>query len=184
MIRRIITRQSGASLIVALLFLVVLTVLGLVAVRSSTLQERIAGNDRDRATAFEAAEATLRDAEQDVLDNLTPGSPFAATCANGLCVPATTATPRWNQINWTGANSREYGVASGEGDYPIADLAQPPRYIVELLPDIPAGAGNSLNINASARSSTSGGTAYRITARAWGRRGTTQVMLQTVYVRQ
>lgn len=178
------SRQTGASLIVALLFLVVLTVLGLVAVRKPTLHERIAGNDRDRAVAFEAAEAALRDAELDVRDNLTTASGFAATCGSGLCLPATTATPRWEEIDWSGANSRAYGVGSGAGSYPVGDLAQEPRYIVELLPDIPPGAGNSLNTNSSARSSTSGGTAYRITARAWGRRGTTQVMLQTVFVKQ
>lgn len=181
---RPIDRQAGASLIVALLFLLVLTVLALVAVRGSTLHERMAGNDRDRATAFEAAEATLRDAERDVLDNLGTGSPFATDCDGGLCLPATTATPRWNEIDWSDDNSRVYGDSSGAGDYPVADLDQPPRYIVELLPDIPSGAGNSMNANAGARSSTTGGTAYRITARAWGRRGTTQVMLQTVFVKQ
>lgn len=177
-------RQAGASLVVALLFLLVLTVLGLVAVRGATLHERMAGNDRDRATAFEAAEATLRDAERDVLQNLTPANAFTAACNAGLCTPSTTATPRWTSNAWSGATSRVYGVASGAGDYPIDDVANPPRYIVELLPDIPAGAGNSLNSNAGARSSTTGGTAYRVTVRAWGRRATTQVMLQSVFVKQ
>lgn len=174
-------RERGASLIVALLFLVVLTVLGLVAVRSSTMQERMAGNDRDRATAFEAAEATLRDAERDILNNVTPGDPFATDCADGLCLPATTATPRWNEVAWDDDDSRVYGATSGAGDYPV-DVAQPPRYIVELLPDIPAGAGNTLRPNS--HSSTSGGTAYRVTARGWGRRDSTQVMLQSVFVKQ
>jgi type IV pilus assembly protein PilX len=174
-------RQQGASLVIALMFLIVLTILGLVSVRSSTLHERMAGNDRDRAVAFEAAEAALRDAEVDILTNLTPASAFNAACTNGLCVPATVATPNWQQVPWTGATSRVYGVASGAGAYPVA-VAQAPRYIVELLPDLPAGAGNSLNSNV--RSSTSGGTAYRITARGWGQRATTQVMLQSVYVKQ
>lgn len=174
-------RQHGASLIVALLFLIILTVLGLVAVRSSTLQERMAGNDRDRATAFEAAEATLRDAERDILQNVTAANAFDATCTAGLCLPATTATPRWNAVSWAGTTSRVYGVGSGAGTYPV-DVVQPPRYVIELLPDVPAGAGNSMNANA--RSSTTGGTAYRITARAWGRRATTQAMLQTIYIKQ
>jgi type IV pilus assembly protein PilX len=174
-------RQQGASLVIALMFLIVLTILGLVSVRSSTLHERMAGNDRDRAIAFEAAEAALRDAEVDILDNLTPASPFDEDCTNGLCTPATIATPNWQQVAWDDATSRVYGDASGAGDYPV-DVDQPPRYIVELLPDLPAGAGNSLNANV--RSSTSGGTAYRITARGWGRRDTTQVMLQSVYVKQ
>jgi type IV pilus assembly protein PilX len=174
-------RQQGASLVIALMFLIVLTILGLVSVRSSTLHERMAGNDRDRAIAFEAAEAALRDAEVDILDNLTAASPFDEDCTNGLCIPATIATPNWRQVTWAGGTSRVYGVASGAGAYPL-DVAQPPRYIVELLPDLPPGAGNSMNANA--RSSTSGGTAYRITARGWGRRDTTQVLLQSVYVKQ
>ncbi len=174
-------RQHGASLVIALMFLIVLTILGLVAVRSSILQERMAGNDRDRAIAFEAAEAALRDAEVDILGNLTTASPFDVDCTDGLCVPATIATPNWQQVAWDNADSRVYGDESGAGAYPV-DVAQPPRYIIELLPDLPAGAGNSMNANV--RSSTSGGTAYRITARGWGRRDTTQVMLQSVYVKQ
>jgi len=167
--------------VIALMFLIVLTILGLVSVRSSTLHERMAGNDRDRAIAFEAAEATLRDAEVDILTNLTPASPFDADCTDGLCVPSAAATPQWRDVDWDDDSSRVYGDASGAGPYPL-DVAQAPRYIVELLPDLPPGAGNSMNANA--RSSTSGGTAYRITARGWGRRDTTQVLLQSVYVKQ
>jgi type IV pilus assembly protein PilX len=175
-------RQQGASLVVALLFLIVLTVLGLVAVRSSTLHERMAGNDRDRAVAFETAEATLRDAERDILLNVSSANAFDQDCDAGLCLPSDDATPQWNAVDWSDDSSRVYGAASGAGDYPIDDLSAPPRYIIELLPDIPPGAGNSLNANT--RSSTSGGTAYRITARAWGRRADTQVMLQSLYVKQ
>jgi len=174
-------RQRGASLIVALLFLIVLTVLGLVALRSSTLHERMAGNDRDKATAFEAAEATLRDAERDIFVNLSSANAFDAVCTDGLCLPSTNATPRWDGVDWTDVSSRPYGASSGAGAYPV-DVDQPPRYIVELLPDVPSGAGNSMNSNS--RSSTTGGTAYRITARGWGRRPGTTVMLQSLYVKQ
>jgi type IV pilus assembly protein PilX len=174
-------RQEGASLIVALLFLIVLTVLGLVAVRSSTLHERMAGNDRDKATAFEAAEAALRDAERDILNNITTANGFTAACNDGLCLRSDDATPQWNTVDWTDDSSRVYGAGSGAGDYPV-DVAEPPRYIVELMPDVPAGAGDSMNANA--RSSTTGGTAYRITARGWGRRTDTTVMLQSLYVKQ
>jgi type IV pilus assembly protein PilX len=173
--------QRGASLVIALMFLVVLTILGLVAVRSSTVQERMAGNDRDRAVAFEAAEAALRDAERDIQVNLSSASPFDNACTSGLCRPSTVAAPNWNSISWTGATSRIYGVNSGVGAFPLA-VSNPPRYIIELLPDVPSGSGNTLNANA--RSSTRGGTAYRITARGWGRRPGTSVMLQSVYLKQ
>jgi type IV pilus assembly protein PilX len=179
---RTIRNQHGASLVVALMFLIVLTMLGLVAVRSSTVQERMAGNDRDRAIAFEAAEAALRDAERDIQSNITSADAFDSACSAGLCLPSVVATQNWNGVSWAGATSRVYGVGSGAGSYPVLDVSNPPRYIVELLPDLPAGPGNALNKNKT--SSTGGGTAYRITARGWGRRAGTQVELQTVYFKQ
>ena len=172
--------QRGASLIVALMFLIVLTILGLVSVRSSTLHERMAGNDRDRSVAFEAAEAALRDAERDVQNNITPANVFAVGCGAGLCLPSTTAVPVWESVAWTNADSRLYGATSGAGAFPIADVTQPPRYIIELLPNIlQACAGCPQDVGAAG-----GGTPYRITARGWGRRGTTQVILQSIYVKQ
>lgn len=179
--RHHIRSQRGISLVIALMFLIVLTVLGLVAVRSSTVQERMAGNDRDRAIAFEAAEAALRDAERDVRANLTAADPYDAACTDGLCLPSTVATANWNSIAWSGATSRIYGVNSGAGAYPIA-VSNPPRYIVELLQEVEAGPGNSLCNNC--RSSTGKATPFRITARGWGRRPGTQVELQSVFLKE
>src|SRR5690554_6556033 len=60
-------RQSGTALIVALIFLLVMTLIGSTAMRSATLQERMAGNARDWNLAFQSAEAALREAEQFLL---------------------------------------------------------------------------------------------------------------------
>jgi type IV pilus assembly protein PilX len=58
--------QRGAVLVIALLFLTILTILGVTAMTSTTFEERLAGNARDNATAFQAAEAALRDARRDL----------------------------------------------------------------------------------------------------------------------
>ena len=58
--------QRGAVLIVSMLFLVILTILGITAMSGTTLEHRMAGNTRDHATRNEAAEAALRDAHRDV----------------------------------------------------------------------------------------------------------------------
>ena len=58
--------QAGAALLVALVFLIVLTILGLATMRGTTLQERMAGGSRDYNLALQAAEAALRDAEIDL----------------------------------------------------------------------------------------------------------------------
>jgi type IV pilus assembly protein PilX len=58
--------QRGAILIVALLFLTILTILGVTAMTTTTHEEKMAGYSRDTAVAFQAAEAALRDARRDI----------------------------------------------------------------------------------------------------------------------
>lgn len=52
----------GISLVIVLIFLVILSMLAVVAIQNSTFSARIAGNEADRTLAFQAAEAALRDA--------------------------------------------------------------------------------------------------------------------------
>lgn len=101
--------ERGAVLIVTLLFLVILTMLGVTAMSGTTMEERMAGNARDGSIALQAAEAALRDARRDI--NALPvsgtgfrGSPMhvsqfgdangtAGSCSDlakgrGLCLPA------------------------------------------------------------------------------------------------
>lgn len=102
------TRQRGVSLVIVLVLLIVMSVLGVAVLRSSALQERMGANLRDRNLAFQAAEAALREAQEDVLgnpaiDDLQYGKTLAemraagkpVTCAtDGICdqtvVPAET----------------------------------------------------------------------------------------------
>ena len=53
-------RQRGASLIVALIFLLVLTAAGLTAVRFATLEERMASNTQFRNMAQQLAQSEIR----------------------------------------------------------------------------------------------------------------------------
>ncbi|MCC5858552.1 MAG: hypothetical protein JJT90_10370 [Ectothiorhodospiraceae bacterium] len=62
-------RERGAALIISLLLLLVMTLIGVTAMQTSTLQERMAGNTRDRNLAFQSAEAALREGEDWVMGN-------------------------------------------------------------------------------------------------------------------
>jgi type IV pilus assembly protein PilX len=55
--------QKGSALVVALTILLVLTILGVSAMRGTALQDKMAGNALDSQIAFEAAEFALRQAE-------------------------------------------------------------------------------------------------------------------------
>lgn len=66
--------QNGAVLLVALVMLLILTIIGLASMRGTTLQEKMAGNFKDREISFQAAEASLRKGEQRVLNKFLEGS--------------------------------------------------------------------------------------------------------------
>lgn len=58
--RRSLCHINGAVLVTGLLVLAVMTILGLGSMRGTILQERMAGNLKEQASAFQAAEAALQ----------------------------------------------------------------------------------------------------------------------------
>lgn len=129
-------RQSGAALIVALIFLLVMTLLGTQSMRTSTMQERMAGNMRDWNLGFQAAEAALRDAESFLVDTVV--------------LPEFNDIDGFYQVNsphrpaWTGdADAPGNGfVTSDRGG---AHVAEAPKYFVEMLSSIkPAGTSTEI----------------------------------------
>ena len=73
--------QRGVALVVALVLLVVITLVGLAAVRGTIMQQKMTANFYDREIAFQATEAALRVAE--ALVQVTPVVP-GTTAANTL----------------------------------------------------------------------------------------------------
>ena len=63
-------RQQGAALFVSLMFLIILTLIGLSAANVGIMQERMAGNVRETNEAFQNAEATLREVETAVRESV------------------------------------------------------------------------------------------------------------------
>jgi len=95
---RDVRRQSGSALVIALVFLLLMTLIGVTAMQTTTLQERMAGNERDRNLAFQAAEAALREAEEWVANN-------AATLSS--------ATELANPANWDGSGATDTVTVDG-----------------------------------------------------------------------
>lgn len=94
--------QRGAVLIVSLLFLIVLTVLGLASVRSTTMQERMAFNSREQNLAFQAAEAAMQEAELWLENQRGSGS---APVAQSGCTSNCFSVPVWTSANPGGVAS-------------------------------------------------------------------------------
>lgn len=158
-------RQRGAALVVALVFLLIMTVLGVTSMSSTTLQERMAGNLRDNNLAFQAAESALRDGE-DVLQNATLP---VFNGSNGL-LPVQEQGGQahfWSTWSW-GDNSQPGDAVAG---------VTTPRFVIEELPPLPAE-GGSLRFGALPEVGF-----YRVTARGTGGTDDAVVILQTTYRR-
>jgi type IV pilus assembly protein PilX len=170
MIRKPPRRQRGAVLVIGLLLLVVMTVLSTSAMQSTILQERMAGNDRDRNLAFQAAEAALRDAEQYIQSDAAPFAPFQPTSFNGSGLYDARANPgAFSRINdlTDPTMTRAFGADTGAAVLP--EVAAQPRYLIELLAASCAGSNQSA--------------LFRVTVRARGANDNTSVTLQSRYRR-
>lgn len=116
--------QRGATLVVSLIILAVITLLGVASIRSSNLELRMANSLRDRAVAFQTAEAALIQIERQLRDkqhqysvisflpqcadveatiNRTWGEKcFKPTCDKGFCFTGSTdGAKRRDQCNLT-----------------------------------------------------------------------------------
>lgn len=62
-------KQKGSSLIICMIFLLLLTIVGMSSMQSATMQERMVGNAVDENRAFQSAEGALRAGEKYVQDN-------------------------------------------------------------------------------------------------------------------
>ena len=97
----LLRRQRGAVLIVGLVFLALMTLIGVTAFSVATQEERMVGNTRDRLRAFEAAEAALRECERYLSNPIPPiFSADGSTDPGMYATPAALAKVKWETINW------------------------------------------------------------------------------------
>ena len=173
--------QQGFVLIVALVLLLVLTVLGLAATQSTSLEERMAGNARNHDLAFQAAEAGLSAGITCLQTGAAPCTVFNAGTSggNGMYVfSPTSTTVIWAQpAFWTTAgNTLSYSTYTGIN---LPQVALQPQFIIEQMPPV-AAPGGSLG-----QPQFGGGAPaiqrWRITSQGTGGDKSSVVMLQAVY---
>lgn len=173
------THERGSVLIVSLMILLVLTLIGVTALGTSTLEEKMAGNSQDQSLAFQAAEAAMNQATT-VARNAVSITLFNNT--NGLydlAGPPVTADRNVNDpATWTGSNSATVTAA-------IPGIASPARYIMEIITKEPPPASSAaLCIGFHCPLPPGPFVNIRITVRATGGTDNAVVMLQGHFGRQ
>jgi len=106
--------QRGMALLISLVFLLLLTLIGLSSMQNATLQEKMAGSVSSRNQSFQGAEAALRVGESAVqLD--TYSLPVCSQCAPPAEATTLTAAGR-------NGNSGVTWIASGSGFYGVQNI--------------------------------------------------------------
>lgn len=164
------TLQQGAVLIVSLLILLVMTIIGITSVQVTTLQEKMAGNLRDKSVAFQAAESALRAGENLLLPTKTP----PIFNGGGYYRASETAFKKMMDGTWSWTDNTKVRTYTG-----LTGLAANPVYIIEEINPSLAGGGSSLGGGGG----SSKVSYYRITARAVGANPNTVAMVQSIYKR-
>lgn len=172
-----LNQQRGGALITALSILLILTILGVSAMSTTALQERMAGNARDHEVAFEAAEYSLRAAEAFVqtLNSTSMTTNFSTSGGTGgYYTPRALPTDTEAWLSWaTFANPATFGMS----------VSQQPQYIIQVVK-------SELGLSTDPKANPGYGgppvlqpTVFQITARGFGLSSTSRVMLQSYFVR-
>lgn len=175
--------QRGIALVVALLLLVVITLVGLAAVRGTIMQQKMAANLFDRQVAFQGAEAAIRAATARIASN--PGD-IARNCQAGgvFCQGNPFDDPNLD-------TTKIVSVDTGQFDAGTLAASQP-QYVIENMgnwynPSTSTGFGQSANShNYGAQGTSTTAVYYRITARSGNpsRVGERAVVVLQAMVRQ
>lgn len=173
-------QQKGAVLVFCLVFLAVLTMMGVSGMESTILEERMSANMRDHNLAFQAAESALKSAEAWLVAQV--GLPV--TSNNG-------ATPVWQENSmdpaandglhwWKHPNiTTVWWTNNAIGVAGVGEVVAQPRYIIEEYHT--ADSGQSIGIGGG--EVTVPRVFHRITSQGVGVAATTRVSLQSTFVK-
>jgi type IV pilus assembly protein PilX len=169
-------KQHGWVLVIGLVVLVMLSIIAIALMRTTLLEEKMAGATRDINLSFEAAETALRDAEA-FIESQSDDSLFTTTSA-GIYAQGTESDntePNAFLARWSDTNSRILATAP-------TGVTTAPRYMIKKVGE--SGDEGSLNLGGYGETDLSQKSViYRITARGTGGNNNTQTVLRSHYAR-
>lgn len=192
--------QQGATLVVALVILAILSIVGVATMQNSTSQERMANNSRQKLIAEAAAESALREAEQWLLENIsdrnTLKDEFIDSPRDGFYTDrempylwAADARPLNDSLSdisdddvWLANESLSIEINNLDGNW-----ARNPRVVVELLGQTRlssySGVGSSVvNLDSGTDLGVNNSWIFRITAIGWSQNEDIYSVLRSTFI--
>lgn len=184
--------QRGVVLVLALIFLLLMTILAVSASGTSLIQLRLVGGLRSSQIADFGAESALRGAEWH-LWTASNGTPMTCTSSGPDCymydatTPNTTVETFRNADGWidTGSTTYAAGTLTTASADKTFQLTKDPVYMIEDLGvELPSGFGSQHESGQTAPGTGNTSTdshIYRVTARSTGANDNTIRVLETTF---
>ena len=184
--------QNGITLILVLVFIVTLSLVSAVGMRSVISGERVVANERDKSLAFQAAESAAREGAAIVSNSYTSGSTGTKFSSSGVVTIARPGHPLGGNAEFWRTTSSLTRITScampssnttERMDWDLANCSNTaasnyensaaPKFVIEKL----------VGVQADGHTPTAPKTDcwYRITSRAVGKSGTADIILQLMF---
>lgn len=173
-------KQQGAILVFCLIFLTVLTMMGVSGMESTTLEERMSGNMRDHELAFNAADSALQAgeawliAQAPVLPTVSADGSTGVWATDAADPDGTDGLYWWDHGNIDATWWTNNGIAITN----VATVAAQPTYLIEQLTTVTSGQSIAIGSGESSVPRIF----HRITASGSGVNVGTRVSVQATFV--
>lgn len=174
----VLRRQSGAVLVVSLLFLLILTMIGVASMQTTTMEEKMAGNMRDRGVALQAAESGIRDGEA-FIESVASTAAFNSS-NGGLYGEFETPPEPFAAATWASDTTSRAGTL-------LQGISAAPRFFIRYT-GMATVDSSSLKVKGYGQGSPGDVATFEITSRGTGITGgttaATEAMVRTFYGRR
>ena len=171
-----VNKQRGVTLVVSLMILLILTMLGLTSIQRATTDLAMAGNQRETALMFDAAEAGLISAENYIGASITNADYTDATL--GLYTVLADEPTYYSPNYYDGAT----WTSSSQTATTSINAYEQPRYMIEYLGDRYQNALAVVNIGGYGTQQTGEIVSiYRSTSRGTGLSGSSFRYIQAYF---
>lgn len=182
--------QNGTVLVISLVLMLILTILGLTAANTATMQSRMSINMVDRNIALQAAEHAARIAENQLQTWINEqnsiirydSSKKGQYQGNGVYIYDETAVKQpweFGTAKWDNTDSADAGPVS-QGDVTMSTTKNP-RYMIAIYPDNTNAQQVALEGTGQSELPDLVGRRFTITAIGWGAQDSTSVKIQVEY---
>ncbi len=166
--------------------LFVLTLIGVSSINTTTLEEKMSGNTRNRQIAFQSAETAIRDAELKITNSVNnPIGQFGNTqTTNGYYAlgKGPTSVDAINSGWWTTSGNTSIAYSGTNQEASIT----PAKYTIEYIGETKQDEATNINIYGGEENTGGQGNVhtFRITARGTGLTSNAVVVIQSYFGRR